>query len=423
MVISNKIVGRIVELLERFPWVIPAFGFVSGVASFFLVERKQDQFAQLLSILMLVGWVWLSLEKLLQRGISHWFNIEVPPSLLRFVSQLLHQESLFFVIPFFFITTSWNSGQLVFTSLLIVSAFVSIVDPLYYKWLAPRPWLYTIFHGITLFAVLLVALPLIFHLQTPQSYLWSLAIAVFLSLFGMAREMKMLWWKRILVIVLLMATTCGVGFLVRPWIPPASIWLTEVAITDHMDNESRSAQNKLEIVTEQQLRNGIYAYTSIHAPRGLNERIYHQWKHNGKPFDKIALNIKGGREEGYRAWTHKVNFPQDALGSWQIYVVTEAQQVIGVLRFQVVDSLPAVDSAAPASSPPALSPPESSTPESSPPEPSSPELPQPDAPASSPSELPQPESLPVSEDKAKEESLPAADAPASPASEPAAEVQ
>lgn len=321
--------------MQRHPWIIPTFGFISGAASFFLVERKQEQFAQLISLLMLAGWLWLTLEKLLQRGISHWFDIEVPPSLLRFVTQLIHQESLFFVIPFFFITTAWNSGQAIFTSLLLISALVSLIDPIYYRWLAPRPWLYFIYHGITLFAVLLTALPLIFHLPTPQSYLWALSIAIVLSLPGIARSLSVNWWRRIAVLAAALLISGSAGLLLRPWIPPASIWLTQVAITDHIDDENRSPNKKLRQVTSEQLRAGIYAYTAIHAPRGLNERIYHVWRHNGKEVDRIALNISGGREQGYRAWTHKVNFPEQAAGHWQIHVVTEAEQVIGVLRFEV----------------------------------------------------------------------------------------
>src|SRR5690606_40139360 len=54
---------------------------------------------------------------------------------------------------------------------------------------------------------------------------------------------------------------------------------------------------------------GIYAYTAIHAPRGLNERIFHVWIHNGKVIDRVALQISGVREEGYRSWSHKQNFP------------------------------------------------------------------------------------------------------------------
>ena len=92
-------------------------------------------------------------------------------------------------------------------------------------------------------------------------------------------------------------------------------------------------------VSAEQIRNGgLYAYTAINAPRGLDERIYHVWQFNGKEVDRIALDIHGGRKEGYRAWTHKQNFPADSVGRWQVRVLTEDGQVIGVLRFKVTDT-------------------------------------------------------------------------------------
>ncbi len=308
------------------------------MASFFLVERKQEQFAQLIAILMLAGWLWLAAENLLARGIFHYFDKKIPPAALRYITQLVHQESLFFVVPFFALTTAWNSGQALFTTLLIVAAIISITDPIYYKELAPRRWLYFIFHGVTLFAALLTTLPLLFHLPTPQSYLWSLSIAAVLTCPSAAHTLPLQQWKRYLITVLLIMITCGLGFLVRQWIPPASLWLTQVAITDHIDDEIKSPSQKLTVLHPDQLRNGIYAYTAIHAPRGLNERIFHQWSRNGKKLDKIALDIKGGREQGYRAWSHKMNFPTEVVGQWKITVMTEANQVIGVLRFEVTDS-------------------------------------------------------------------------------------
>ena len=338
MAVIKKIIRRTLRVVNRHPWIIPLFGFVSGAASFLLVERKQEQFAQLISILMLAGWIWLALENSLKRGISHWFGIKVPRVVLRYVGQLIHQESLFFVIPFFFITTTWNSGQLVFTSLLIVAALASLIDPIYYHWLAPRRWLYFSFHGVTLFAALLTALPLIFHLPTSQSYLWALGVAAVLSAPGIARSFSDIWWKRIPIIAMIIAGTVTIGLLVKHWIPPASIWLTQVAITDHIDDESRSPNKKLKVITPEQLHQGVYAYTAIHAPRGLRERIYHAWYQDGKQFDRIALEISGGNEDGYRSWSHKKNFPKDAEGNWRIQVETEANQVLGILRFKVVDS-------------------------------------------------------------------------------------
>ena len=75
--------------------------------------------------------------------------------------------------------------------------------------------------------------------------------------------------------------------------------------------------------------------TAISAPRGLAERIYHVWRHNGKVVDRIALDINGGRKEGYRAWTQKRNFPADPSGKWRVDVLTDGGQMLGVLRFRV----------------------------------------------------------------------------------------
>lgn len=390
-------------LMERYPWAIPLFGFVSGVASFVLVERKQDQFAQIIAVLMLASWLWLALENLLKRGVAHWFGISLPPPLLSFATQLVHQESLFFVIPFFVITTAWNSGQVVFTSLLIGAAAISLIDPLYYRWLAPRRWLYFIFHGITLFAVLLTTLPLLFYLPTPKSYLWALGIAGLLSLPQAAYFMAYSWWKKIIAGLLLIITMGSLGLAVRPWIPPASLWLTQVAITDHIDNANRSPKNRLKTITTEQLHKGLYAYTAIHAPRGLNERIYHQWRLNGQVVDKIALDIHGGREEGYRAWTHKMNFPANSVGNWQIQVLTEANQMVGVLRFRVVEPGTAIGTS---HNPPASVPPTSEPPVSEPH--AAPDVNTPDAaPAPTANEASASDSAPESEAETETETQPA----------------
>lgn len=334
----TMLVDWVFAFAQSHPLATALFGFVSGVLSFVLVERKQE-FAQIIAIMMMVSWLWLASEVLLKRSIFQWFGFKLPPALVSFATQMVHQESLFFVIPFFFMTTAWNTAQMVFTTYLIVAAFISIVDPIYYRWLAPRRWLYFIYHGITIFAVLLTALPIIFQLPTPKAYFYSLLIAVMLTLPKVSRALELVLWKRIFVVILLATAASCLGLLIRPWIPPATLWLTEVAITDQIDTEDRSPVNIFRTLSAEQLNQGIYAYTAIHAPRGLQERIYHVWIHNGEVIDKVALDITGAREAGYRSWSHKENFPENSVGRWKIEVTTEANQVIGVLRFQVVDTI------------------------------------------------------------------------------------
>jgi len=250
---------------------------------------------------------------------------------------MIHQESLFFVLPFFFITTTWNSGQLFFTGLLSVAALISILDPLYYKWLAPRRWAFLALHTLTLFAALLTALPVIMHLTTAQSFKWALGIAVLLSFPSLASIFPIRTVRNALAILCITVGIGGVGWVLRSWVPPATLWMTDVAISTQMQDRTPGAS--LDTVSAEQIRgDGLYAYTAINAPRGLDERIYHVWQFNGKEVDRIALDIHGGRKEGYRAWTHKQNFPGNPAGKWQVRVLTEDGQVIGVLRFEVTDS-------------------------------------------------------------------------------------
>ena len=332
----NHYVQRVLELMKRYPGLIALFGFCSGVGSFILVDRQRGM-AGWIAVILLVSWVWLMLENTLTQWFARVFKREIPPPLLRYATQMIHQESLFFVLPFFFITTTWNSGQLVFTGLLGAAALVTITDPLYYKWLAPRRWLYLGMHTLALFAALLTALPIILNLTTAESYKLALGAAVLLSIPSMAVSLPLKTWRGWLVLPLIVIALGATGWLLRSWVPPATLWMTEVAVTTQV--QSRTPGESIEQISVSQLRSqGLYAYTSINAPRGLNERIYHVWLLNGQEVDRIALDIHGGRKEGYRAWTHKLNFPPNPVGRWQVKVLTEDGQMIGVLRFKVTDT-------------------------------------------------------------------------------------
>ncbi|MEG1343680.1 MAG: DUF5924 family protein, partial [Pseudomonas sp.] len=291
--------------------------------------------ASWIAIVMLISWIWLMLENTFTKVFAKVFKREIPQPLLRYATQMIHQESLFFVLPFFFVTTTWNSGQLVFTGLLGAAGLISIIDPLYYKWLAPRRWLFLALHTLTLFAALLTALPIILHLTTSQSFKLALVTAMLLSFPSLASSFPIQHWRRGVMLVVLTLAVGASGWLLRSWVPPATLWMTEVAVSTQLEN--RTPGKSLSEVKASEIRAGLYAFTAINAPRGLNERIYHVWQFNGKEVDRIALDIHGGRKEGYRAWTHKQNFPGNPVGRWQVRVLTEDGQVIGVLRFKVID--------------------------------------------------------------------------------------
>jgi len=338
MVFLKNLPGRLIRLFEKYPGLMAVLAFSSGVASYVLIEGR-ERFAQVLAALMLASWLLLVLENWLRAGFLRRFNLNLPPTVMRFGTQMVHQESLFFALPFFLAATTWDHAQAGFTSLLILCALISVIDPLYYKQLAPRRALYVVFHALTLFAVLMVALPLIFQLNTRQSLQSSLVVAFVFSLPSLGSLFANGGRWRLPLIMFMLLVMAGGLWLMRSWVPPAVLELRGMSLSQQLDREQRSPGPALDQIDAATLHEGgLYAWTSVRAPRGLRDQIHHVWIHNGMVVDRITLDIEGVSDTGYRAWTHKLNFPADPTGRWQVRVVTDSGQLIGIKRFIVTES-------------------------------------------------------------------------------------
>lgn len=328
-------ITKFVIAMQKHPGLMAVLAFCSGVASFIFVERKES-FSQVISILLLVSWVWLILDNWLRDKVEQQFGLAVSPNFIRFALQVVQQESLFFALPFFLAVTTWDHPQAAFTGLIALCAFISVVDPLYYKKLAKHSVLFTVFHNFSLFVVISVTLPILFQLTTSQSFEIALITAVIFTIPSLGNLMpNAKWWRFPLLVLLLGALSAGLWQL-RSFVPPAALRLTDMSMSYQLDEQARKPIEPIQKLTEHALhQKGLYSFSAVKAPRGLNEKIYHVWVHNRKEVERIPLEISGGREKGYRAWSHKTNFPADSSGKWIVKVVTESGQLIGQIRFEV----------------------------------------------------------------------------------------
>ncbi|WP_353225776.1 DUF5924 family protein [Salinisphaera sp. C84B14] len=328
--------SRAGRIAYRYRRLLPVASFAMGAASFFLVER-QAALAQWVTALMLLGWLALLFEGLLCRLLGRYFGERLPQAAVRFAAQCLHQETLFFVLPFFLATTTWLSGQALFTGLLIVAAAASTVDPIYLHGIAERRWLFLGFHGFTLFVALLAAGPIMLSLTTGESVaIASVAMGVCaLPSFNDAVRARQ-WWRWLLLAALSIALG-GLAWFGRFWIPPATLRATDMAITLQVDADKREpGQDRTHFSAAELSGDGLYAFTAIAAPRGLQQQVLHVWWHDGEVVDRIPLEITGGGpENGYRAWSHKLALGDDPTGHWRVTVITDDGQMIGARRFTV----------------------------------------------------------------------------------------
>jgi hypothetical protein len=82
----------------------------------------------------------------------------------------------------------------------------------------------------------------------------------------------------------------------------------------------------------------IYVFSSVFAPTEFEENIYHRWSYydeqQGKWIEKSRVNftIYGGIDHGYRGYSYKTNIKP---GKWRVDVITDTDQVLGRIRFEV----------------------------------------------------------------------------------------
>jgi hypothetical protein len=138
-----------------------------------------------------------------------------------------------------------------------------------------------------------------------------------------------------------------VGFYFLNWIPPVPLSMKFGGIY----HELKKSGDRFELSFERKwyqvwkrsdssypANEPVYCFTAVFAPVALKTTVYHHWyfrRDSTKPFthaDKIPLQISGGREGGYRAYTFKQRLDP---GDWRVDVEAEDGRIIGRVSFTV----------------------------------------------------------------------------------------
>ena len=324
---------RVPKVLARAPWLLPATSFAAGWLGFVMVQRGAD-LARLIALLALLGWPWLLIEPWLRRRIER-RKPRMGNLVVNFVSQSLQQELLFFSLPLLIGATQLDAGQVAFTGLAAAAALLSTLDPLYERYVATRAARRLLFHAYCSWIAALVVLPMVLLLPLERALPVSLAaVGVWLvatlplslhSLHSVRR--KVAWIAALIVVPTLL-------WELRGQVPAAGLAVTEARITQSVEDLTPGAPVRR--LTLADLPRGVIAFAAIRAPAGLAQEVIFEWRHNGES-ERIVEQIHGGvAGDGFRTYSRKLKFPEEASGSWTVDVLTPQGQLLKRLRFRVV---------------------------------------------------------------------------------------
>ncbi|HNX97212.1 MAG TPA: DUF5924 family protein, partial [Candidatus Aminicenantes bacterium] len=248
---------------------------------------------------------------------------------VNYLHRNFYQQMLFFVLPVYWRSATLRSGQVLWLGLLLLGAILATLDVVYDRSLSRHWFLLSVFFSFTLFAVVGVMVPVLFHLPT----LAALGLAALMAWGGFA---SFCWChsplpprqKRLSLaggaLVLLALVSLG-----RGWIPPAPLRLASATFGLGIDAGTLALRDPVRVAGGARR---LVALTAIHAPSGLADRIRHRWLVNGRSVYVSPLyRVAGGRRQGYRLWTRAtLPFRLSVGDRLRVRVETGAGQLVGL---------------------------------------------------------------------------------------------
>jgi uncharacterized protein DUF5924/DUF2914 family protein len=329
-------VSRLVTFLRR--WGISLASLVGGILTLFVFRRGLPRVSLIVGYLLLL---WLLVAILVQvrdtLETSDKRTARLVLTATEYTIQTLYHGVLLFLLPAYWAATTPGSPNVVFLAVLVALILLATFDPWYRAIVHPRPWLGYVFFLVSMFGALNLALPLV---GVPPFA--ALLIAAWLAVVALTppvcRARGWRWSTGLIVTSLVGFVAAGAAGLRPIVIPPAPLFIASKALGWTVGTIDSLEPIAGAIRADDLKQRGLVAYTAIYAPAGLRQPVEHVWRREGRVVNVVRLTpIEGGRREGYRTFSRKTAFPAEVLGRWTVDVMTASGQLIGRLRFRVVE--------------------------------------------------------------------------------------
>jgi hypothetical protein len=252
----------------------------------------------------------------------------------------LYQGMLFFLLPFYWKSTTLDAANGWFVVLLAACALLSTLDIVFDRVLMRWRALASLFHGITLFGCLNLVIPALFP---DTRTLWSLLAAAAITVVGFwtlhvtGRVLR----KKMYIAVFALSLAVGVAavYRARAAIPPVPMYVSSAAVGPKQLPDGRLA---MEVKTlHPSVIQELIAVTDVVVPGGKGDRLRHVWLREGREIHRSSeetSRIAGpnGVVRLRSSLTGK-DLPPYLVGAWSVDVETEDGQLVGRTEFRVAD--------------------------------------------------------------------------------------
>ena len=330
-------------------WLHSAYALALGMSVVFFAHKGFEH-ARWLAVSLGLAWLLVVLVFRLFAPSGQWGEVRAldtaDPRIRRrfyvmtYALKNLYQWMLFFLLPFYWKSTTLDDANVWFVLLLGVCAIQSTLDIVFDRVLMRWRSLASIFHGITLFGCLNLVIPAIFpDTRTLYSLLAAAGVATIgaWTLHVTLRSLKKKAY--VAAFVLTVGGAVGLAYGARAAIPPVPMYVSSAAVGPKQLADGRLAMEVKSL--HPSVIQELVAVTDVVVPAGEGDRLRHVWRHGGVVVHRTTEETSrvAGPKGAVRlrsSLTGK-DLPGDLVGSWSVDVETDDAQLVGRTEFEVVD--------------------------------------------------------------------------------------
>jgi hypothetical protein len=303
---------------------------VTGIVVLVLAHNR---YGFLKWVVLFLGLTWLSTLFFLRfTGLSESAAFRFAQSFLSYLTRVMYQETLFFLIPFYFYSTTFPSWNNAYVVALAALAVLSCFDMLFDRLLRERPWFALAFFLVVTFSALQFFVPLLLGIRLTHGALIAAGVS-FLAVIPLAYSWKDLKQRRVLLrLGIALVLTLAFVRAMRFAIPPVPLRLTKVRFSAQIDPKTLRIPAELDATTPVgRLTNGkLYATATIFAPSRLPAALQFRFLHNGKTVRWSRTVKLVAHDKGFRIWdVYKPANGTLQTGTYEVEIWTEDSQLVG----------------------------------------------------------------------------------------------
>ncbi|MDA1184917.1 MAG: DUF5924 family protein [Acidobacteria bacterium] len=253
-----------------------------------------------------------------------------------YVTRVLYQQTLFFLLPFYAYSTVIGSPNVVFLGLLGGLAVLSCIDLVFDRWLRTRPVFALAFFAVVAFAAINLLLPLLVGLpprvSAPIAALLAVGGAAPLALRTMrTRFHARLWLVGVAVVILIVPIGLpGV-------IPPVPLRMQQAAFASGIDRQTLDMTDTfLDGVTAAKAGRALFVRVGVFSPTSVPATVQLEWWRDSELLRvtrEIAITANAASFRVWDAW--RPTSGAVAPGLYRVVLRTVERQVFGIATLRV----------------------------------------------------------------------------------------